>query len=129
MCVSAPTRLTTFLNSRLTAASRKFGAPSPGSQYRSGTTGREVRPAQGLFASPSQSPGREGPLGIDPSGASALPALDQLVVVDGLAFGPLVLELGPRGAALAVPVGCILRLIETGAAAVVGLSLLVGRLH
>src|SRR5262245_21837622 len=60
---------------------------------------------------------------------SALPALDQLVVVDGLGLGLLVVELGPRRPALAEPVGRIARLIEPRAAAAVGLGLLVGHLH
>src|SRR5262245_2117283 len=60
---------------------------------------------------------------------SALPALHQLVVVDGLALGLLVVELGPRRTALAEPVGRVARRIEPRAAAAVGLGLLIGHLH
>src|SRR5262245_57001267 len=95
--ISVPTRLMTFLSSRLTGSVPAYVSLSP-------QAGRGIR-------------------------RSALPALDQLVVVDGLALGLLVVELGPRRSALAEPVGWVLWLIKPGAAATVGLGLLVGHLH
>src|SRR5262245_52770530 len=95
--ISVPTRLMTFLSSRLTGIVPAYVSLSP-------QAWRGIR-------------------------RSALPALDQLVVVDGLALGLLVVELGPRRATLAEPVGRVARLIEPRAAAAVGLGLLVGNLH
>src|SRR5262245_15539306 len=101
ICVSAPVRLTMFLSSRLTESVPEWGADPA-----------DLPPRADLSLT-----------------RSALPALDQLLVVDGLALWLLVVELGPRGAALAHPVRGVAWLVEPGATAAVGLGLLVGHLH
>src|SRR5690606_4520901 len=74
-------------------------------------------------------PGPEGPGSGTPASVGLGPALDQLVIGDGLALRLLVVELGLRTIRLAEPFRGILRLVQARAASAVDAGGFVGLLH
>src|SRR5262245_14215471 len=137
MWVSAPTLLTTFLNSSVTSVSNgSIGSRRKRFTQRAGPKSRSSleqvlseNSVEGsgrfcLLASPisagAQAPCRK---------RSALPALDQFVVVDGFALRLLVGQLGLGPVGFAEPLFGILDGIEPRPAAAVDLGLLVHVFH